>query len=120
VQKHLAQHGNDAQQSLAAGRIVRIETPRTVADAAQSRSLGAHTFPVLQTLVEGIATVSDAELVDTMAFLASRMKLVVEPTGCLAAAALLHGKIEAKGLRVGVVLSGGNIDMARFAQLLSG
>jgi threonine dehydratase len=109
--------GNDAQQSLAAGRIVRIETPKTIADAAQSRSLGQHTFPVLRERVDGVLTVSDAELVETMKFLASRMKIVVEPTGCLAAAAVLHGKLDVRGKRVGIVLSGGNIDLARFAVL---
>jgi threonine dehydratase len=95
--------GNDAQQSLAAGR-----------------SVGRHTFPVLQQKVEGIVTVSDDELVATMKFLAERMKLVVEPTGCLAAAAVLHGKLDVKGLRVGVVLSGGNIDLQRLGQLFAG
>ncbi len=109
--------GNDAQQSLAAGRIVRIATPHTIADAAQSRNLGQHTFPVLQRRVEAIVTVSDAELVETMKLIAARMKLLVEPTGCLAAAALLHGKLDLRGLRVGVVLSGGNIDLERFAEL---
>jgi threonine dehydratase len=111
--------GNDAQQSLAAGRIVRIETPRTLADAAQSRSVGRHTFPVLQEKVEGILTVSDDELAATMRFIAERMKLVVEPTGCLAAAAVLHGKLDVKGLRVGVVLSGGNVDLQRWGALLA-
>jgi threo-3-hydroxy-L-aspartate ammonia-lyase len=111
--------GNDAQRSLAAGHIVRIETPRTIADAAQSRTLGGFTFPVLQRCVAGVLTVSDAELVETMAFLAGRMKLLVEPTGCLAAAAVLHGKLDLRGLRVGVVLSGGNVDLARFASLLA-
>ncbi len=110
--------GNDAQQSLAAGRIVRIETPKTIADAAQSRSLGLHTFPVLRERVDGVLTVSDAELVETMKFIASRMKIVVEPTGCLAAAAVLHGKLDVRGKRVGIVLSGGNIDLARFAALV--
>jgi threo-3-hydroxy-L-aspartate ammonia-lyase len=110
--------GNDAQQSLAAGHIVRIETPRTIADAAQSRTLGRFTFPVLQRRVAGVLTVSDTELVATMAFLASRMKTLVEPTGCLAAAAVLHGKLDVRGLRVGVVLSGGNVDLARFAALV--
>jgi threonine dehydratase len=110
--------GNDAQQSLAAGRIVRIETPKTIADAAQSRSLGQHTFPVLRERVDGVLTVSDAELVETMKFIAGRMKIVVEPTGCLAAAAVLHGKLDVRGQRVGIVLSGGNIDLARFAALV--
>lgn len=110
--------GNDAQRSLAEGRIVRIETPRTIADAAQSRTLGQHTFPVLMALGARIVTVSDAELVETMKFFAARMKLVVEPTGCLAAAALLGGKLDVAGKRVGVVLSGGNVDLARLADLI--
>lgn len=110
--------GNDAQQSLARGEIVRIETPQTIADAAQSRSLGRHTFPVLQALGARIVTVSDDELVDTMAFFAARMKLLVEPTGCLGAAAVFNGRVDVTGLRVGVVLSGGNVDLARFAELL--
>ncbi|RQP25170.1 threo-3-hydroxy-L-aspartate ammonia-lyase [Piscinibacter terrae] len=112
--------GNDAQQSLAKGEIVRIETPRTIADAAQSRSLGQHTFPVLRELGVRVVTVSDAELVETMKFFAARMKLVVEPTGCLAAAAVLTGKLDVRGKRVGIVLSGGNIDLERFAQLVAG
>jgi len=111
--------GNDAQQSLAKGEIVRIETPKTIADAAQSRSLGMHTFPVLQQLGAHVVTVSDVEIVETMKFFASRMKLIVEPTGCLAAAAVLTGKIDVKGKRVGVVLSGGNIDLERFAVLVN-
>ena len=110
--------GNDAQRSLAQGRIVRIETPKTIADAAQSRTLGQHTFPVLLALGARIVTVSDAELVETMKFFAARMKLVVEPTGCLAAAALLGGKLDVAGKRVGVVLSGGNVDLPRFAELI--
>jgi threonine dehydratase len=112
--------GNDAQQSLAAGRIVHIETPRTIADAAQSRHVGELTFPVLRERAAGILTVSDAELVETMRFLASRMKIVVEPTGCLAAAAVLHGKLDVRGRRVGIVLSGGNVDPGRLAALLGG
>jgi threonine dehydratase len=111
--------GNDGQRSLAAGHIVRIETPRTIADAAQSRNLGRYTFPVIQQKVASIVTVSDDELVETMKFIATRMKLLAEPTGCLAAAALLHGKLETRGLRVGVVLSGGNVDLSRWAQLIA-
>lgn len=110
--------GNDAQRSLAQGEIVRIETPKTIADAAQSRSLGRHTFPVLRELGARILTVSDAELVEAMKFFASRMKLIVEPTGCLGAAAVLNGKLDVEGKRVGVVLSGGNVDLARFASLV--
>lgn len=110
--------GNDGQQSLRAGRIVRIDTPVTIADGAQTRQLGRLTFPVLQRLVDEVVTVTDDELAHTMRFLASRMKLVVEPTGCLAAAAVLSGRLAVAGRRTGVVLSGGNIDLASFAGLL--
>jgi threonine dehydratase len=111
--------GNDGQQSLAQGRIVRIETPKTIADAAQSRSLGQHTFPVLQQLGARVVTVTDDQLVETMKFFAARMKLVVEPTGCLGAAAVFNGQLDVRGKRVGIVLSGGNIDLARFASLIA-
>jgi threonine dehydratase len=97
---------------------VRIPTPQTIADAAQSRSLGRHTFPVLRELGARIVTVSDAALVDAMKFFASRMKLVVEPTGCLGAAAVFGGQVDVVGKRVGVVLSGGNVDLGRFASLV--
>ena len=110
--------GNDTQQSLQRGEIVRIETPRTIADGAQTQSSGRLTFPVIQALVSGVLTVSDAQLVQTMRFFASRMKLVVEPTGCLAAAAVLQGAIDLRGQRVGVIVSGGNVDLQRFAALL--
>jgi threonine dehydratase len=111
--------GNDGQQSLRSGQIVRISTPQTIADGAQTPSLGAHTFAIIRKLVDDILTVSDAELIEAMSFFASRMKIVVEPTGCLAAAAVFSGKLEVAGKRVGVVLSGGNVDLARFAQLIS-
>ena len=111
--------GDDTQQSLAAGRIVHIETPKTIADGAQTQHSGQLTSPVIQALVRGILTVSDAQLVRTMRFFAERMKLVVEPTGCLAAAALLEGAIDLRGQRVGVILSGGNVDIPRYAELLS-
>jgi threo-3-hydroxy-L-aspartate ammonia-lyase len=111
--------GNDGQQSLARGEIVRIATPVTIADAAQSRSLGRHTFPVLQRMGARVVTVSDAQLIETMAFCAARLKLVVEPTGCLAAAAVMNGALDVRGKRVGVVLSGGNIDLPRFAELMA-
>ena len=116
------QAGNDTQRSLAEGRIVHIDTPRTIADGAQTQHSGALTFPVIQRLVRGIVTVTDAQLVETMRLFAERMKLVVEPTGCLAAAALLHrvdGLPDLRGRRVGVIVSGGNVDMARFVELMS-
>ncbi|VVD79835.1 serine dehydratase [Pandoraea morbifera] len=112
--------GNDGQQSFRSGAIVHIDTPRTIADGAQTQHLGALTFPVIHSLVDDILTVTDDELVHTMQFFASRMKIVVEPTGCLAAAAVLQKKIDVRGKRVGVLLSGGNVDMARFAKLTLG
>ncbi|MDO9093911.1 MAG: threo-3-hydroxy-L-aspartate ammonia-lyase [Rubrivivax sp.] len=111
--------GNDTQQSLARGEIVHIDTPKTIADGAQTQRSGDLTFPVIQRLVKGIVTVSDAQLVRTMKFFAERMKMVVEPTGCLGAAALLEGVVQARGQRVGVIVSGGNVDMARYADFLS-
>ncbi|MGC7404467.1 threo-3-hydroxy-L-aspartate ammonia-lyase [Pandoraea pneumonica] len=112
--------GNDGQQSFRSGSIVHIDTPRTIADGAQTQHLGNFTFPVIRSLVDDILTVTDDELVQTMKFFASRMKIVVEPTGCLAAAAVLQGKLDVKGKRVGVILSGGNVDLARFAKLTLG
>ncbi len=73
---------------------------------------------MIQQLVKAVITVSDAQLVATMRFFAERMKLVIEPTGCLAAAAALEGMVDVRGKRVGVILSGGNVDLSRFAQLL--
>jgi len=109
--------GNDGQRSLRDGRIVTIPVPRTIADGAQSTALGDLTFGIIRERVADIVTVSDAQLVETMRFFASRMKIVVEPTGCLAAAAVLHGLIDIRDKRVGVVISGGNVDLATFAQL---
>ncbi|AOK29028.1 serine dehydratase [Burkholderia singularis] len=114
------QAGNDAQQSLARGEVVHIPVPRTIADGAASTHVGAHNFPIIRKLVERIVTVSDAQLVDTMRFFAERMKMVVEPTGCLAAAAVLDGVLPVAGKRVGVILSGGNVDLARYGEWLRG
>jgi threonine dehydratase len=111
--------GNDTQQSLARGEIVSIATPQTIADGAQTQSSGKLTFPVIQALVRGIATVSDEQLRATMRFFAERLKIVVEPTGCLAAAAVLEGVLDLRGQRVGVIVSGGNVDIARYALLLA-
>ncbi|AXV79784.1 MULTISPECIES: threo-3-hydroxy-L-aspartate ammonia-lyase [Ralstonia solanacearum species complex] len=110
--------GNDGQQSLRKGEIVHIDTPATIADGAQTQHLGHYTFAVIRALVDDIVTVSDADLVDTMRFFASRMKMVVEPTGCLAAAAALQQRVDVRGKRVGVIISGGNVDLQRFAQLV--
>ncbi|MDQ2778670.1 MAG: threo-3-hydroxy-L-aspartate ammonia-lyase [Pseudomonadota bacterium] len=112
--------GNDTQKSLARGAIVHIETPKTIADGAQTQHSGVLTFPVIQQLVQAVVTVTDAQLVSAMRFFAERMKLVVEPTGCLAAAAAFERVVDVRGKRVGVILSGGNVDLARFAALVSG
>lgn len=117
------EEGNDTQRSLAEGRIVHIDTPKTIADGAQTQHSGALTFPVIQALVKGIVTASDEELVQAMRFFAERMKIVVEPTGCLGAAALLSrvaGLPDLRGRRVGVILSGGNVDVRRYAEILAG
>ena len=111
--------GNDVQQSLRRGEIVHIEVPKTIADGAQTQHAGQLTFPVIRALVDDVVTVSDSQLSKTMLFFAERMKLVVEPTGCLAAAAVLEGMLSVRGKRVGVILSGGNIDAQRYAQLLA-
>ena len=110
--------GNDGQQSFRSGKIVHIETPKTIADGAQTQHLGSITFPIIQREVSDILTATDGELVSSMAFLASRMKIVVEPTGCLGLAAVQNMKAQLKGQRVGVILSGGNVDMRRFAELM--
>ena len=102
--------GNDAQQSLRAGHIVRIPVARTIADGAQTPALGELTFPIIKRLVSDIVTVSDAQLLAQMRLFATRMKIVVEPTGCLAAAAVLNKVVPVAGNRVGVIISGGNAD----------
>ena len=110
--------GNDGQQSFRSGNIVHIDTPDTIADGAQTQHLGSYTFPVIQQLVDDILTVDDSALIDAMKFFAGRMKIMVEPTGCLGAAALFSGQIALQGKKVGVVISGGNVDLLRFAALL--
>jgi threonine dehydratase len=110
--------GNDGQRSFRSGSIVHIDTPQTIADGAQTQHLGEITFAIIQRDVTDILTASDAELIDCMGFLASRMKIYVEPTGCLGFAAARQRKAELKGKRVGVLVSGGNVDLARFGSLV--
>ena len=109
--------GNDGQQSFRTGRIVRIETPKTIADGAQTAYLGNYTFEIIRRDVDDVLTASDAALVTAMRFFASRMKIVVEPTGCLGLAALEQMKDQLRGKRVGVVISGGNVDLDKFCEL---
>ncbi|WP_028066257.1 pyridoxal-phosphate dependent enzyme [Solirubrobacter soli] len=112
------EQGDDFARSMAAGERVRIEVPRTIADGQQLPLPGELTFPVIQQLVDEVVTVTDEQIVDAMRLLFERTKTVTEPSGASAFAALLAGKVDAAGLRVGVTLSGGNITAARFAELV--
>jgi threo-3-hydroxy-L-aspartate ammonia-lyase len=111
--------GNDAQQSLRSGRIVHIEVPQTIADGAQTQALGDITFDIIRRTVDDIHTASDTELVAAMRFFAERMKLVVEPTGALSFAAVRRLGATLRAQRVGILISGGNVDMARYGALLA-
>jgi threonine dehydratase len=111
--------GDDVRQSLAAGERITIPVPVTIADGQQTQSPGELPFAVIRELVDEIALVSDAEIVDAMRFYFERMKVVAEPSGACALAAVLSGAVATEGERVGVVLSGGNVDADRFAALVS-
>jgi threonine dehydratase len=111
--------GNDGQQSFRSGSIVHIETPKTIADGAQTQHLGNLTFPIIQRDVDDILTVSDEQLRAEMRFVAARMKMVIEPTGGLGLAAARAMKTQLQGKRVGIIISGGNVDIARYAELLA-
>ena len=112
--------GNDMQQSLRAGRIVSIDVPRTICDGQQTQAVGKHPFEVIQALVTDVLTSTDPQVVDAMRFVFERMKLVLEPSGACALAALMNHRGQFKGQRVGITLSGGNIGLARFVALVSG
>jgi threonine dehydratase len=103
--------GDDATRSFKEKKLVKIDVPDTIADGARTTSLGSITFPLVLKYVNEMLTVTDAELLRAMFFLWERMKIVVEPTGALAFAALHANKFAAKSLRVGVILSGGNVDL---------
>jgi threo-3-hydroxy-L-aspartate ammonia-lyase len=111
--------GDDTRRSLAAGERVHLGVPRTIADGLQTPEPGELTFEVNRGLVDEIVTVTDDEILDAMAYLFDRLKLVVEPSGAVGIAALLTGRIATAG-NVGVVISGGNVGAARFAALLGG
>ncbi len=110
--------GDDTRRSLTAGERVRLDIPRTIADGLQAAEPGELTFEVNRLLVDEVVTVSDDEILEAMAFLFDRMKLVVEPSGAVGIAALLTGRVEARGKNAGIVISGGNVGVARFAELL--
>ena len=100
------------------GVLTRIATPKTIADGAQTQSLGQLNFALIRRDVTDVLTVTDAQLVEAMRFFAERMKMLVEPTGALGFAAAWHGGLPLKGKRVGVIVSGGNVDLRRFADLI--
>src|SRR6266566_2239114 len=110
---------NDTQQSIVKGERVKIPPPRTIADGLRVQTPGALTFPITQTNAEVVLMVSDDEIVETIRFLLFRMKVLVEPSGAAAAAAVFAGKLPQNLPRVGVVLSGGNIDSDALARLLN-
>ena len=111
--------GDDAARSFRTRTLQRVENPVTIADGARTQSLGRLTFPLVLAHVHDFLTVTDAELVEAMRFLWERMKLVVEPTGALATAGLLSGRLDTRGARVGVILSGGNVDLRAAAKLFA-
>ena len=112
--------GDDATRSFRTKTLHSVHNPATIADGARTPSLGKITFPLVLRYVDEMATVEDHELLKSMFFLWERMKVVVEPTGALGACALLEQRVAAKGLRVGVVLSGGNVDLAWAAEKMLG
>ncbi|MBN3207103.1 threo-3-hydroxy-L-aspartate ammonia-lyase [Pectobacterium brasiliense] len=112
--------GNDGQQSFRSGNIVHIDTPNTIADGAQTQHLGNYTFPLIRQNVDDILTVTDDDLIDAMRFYAERMKIVVEPTGCLSFAAARNLRESLRGKRIGIIISGGNVDISRYGAFLTG
>ena len=110
--------GDDGLRSFRSGKIESIKLPNTIADGARTTALGKLTFALIRANVDDFLTVTDAELLKTMFFLWERMKIVVEPTGSLAACALLEKKLDARGKRVGVILSGGNVDVKAMAAMI--
>jgi threonine dehydratase len=112
--------GNDGQRSLRQGSIVSIDVPKTIADGAQTQSLGKIPFEIIRRDASGIFTAADAELIDCMRVFANRLKIVVEPTGCLGFAAVRNEAAHLAGQRVGVIISGGNVDSDRYGALLCG
>ena len=111
--------GDDVKQSLEAGRIIEIDTPDTIADGQQTTAPSERTFSVIAERVDRIATVTDDQIVAAMRFAFERLNIVLEPSGASALAAVMAGTVEVSGQRVGITLSGGNVDLPRFTKLLS-
>ena len=112
--------GNDVQRSMAAGKRVRISVPDTIADGQMTQSPGEITFALIQQYARGVVTVTDDEIREAMRFAFGRLKLVTEPSGASALAAVLFNKVDHAGKRIGVILSGGNVDPHRFAEIIAG
>ena len=112
--------GDDWVQSLAAQKRIEIPVPVTIADGMQTTAPGVLTFPIVQKLCAGVVTVSDDELREAMRFAFERLKLVIEPSGAAALAAILFEKVPVRGKRIGATISGGNVDPALFAAILAG
>jgi threo-3-hydroxy-L-aspartate ammonia-lyase len=111
--------GDDVARSFRTRTLQRVDNPQTIADGARTESPGAITFPLVLKHVQDVITVTDDELIEAMRFLWERMKLVVEPTGALAAAGVLAGPIDVRNRRVGIIISGGNIDLKAAAALFA-
>jgi threonine dehydratase len=110
---------DDATRSFRTGVLQRVDHPNTIADGARTASLGQHTFPLVRTLVDDMVTVPEDAIVEAARLLFERQKLVVEPTGALGLAGALKEKDRLKGTRVGVILSGGNVDLAAVLKLFA-
>ncbi len=111
--------GNDWQLSLERGERVTIDVPKTIADGIQTTAPGVLPFAIFQRYGKGIVTVSDDELRTAMRFAFERLKIVIEPSGAAGLAALMHAKVQARGRRVGIIISGGNVDPAVFAEAIA-
>ncbi|MDX6693159.1 MAG: threo-3-hydroxy-L-aspartate ammonia-lyase [Blastocatellia bacterium] len=114
-----AETADDTRQSFLKGERVSIEPPPTIADGMRNQQPGALTFPLLRENAEDVLTVSDEEIIAALRFLLFRMKILVEPTGAVSAAAVLVRKLPPEIKRVGVILSGGNVDPETLSRLLS-
>ncbi|MFC3078805.1 threonine/serine dehydratase [Phenylobacterium terrae] len=112
---------DDTRRSLAAGERVTIKPQvRSLCDALESPAPGELTFPIIKRCLAGVVAVSDAEVAEAMRLAFAMLKLVVEPGGCVGLAALLAGKLDARGKTVGLILSGGNVDPELFARVVQG
>jgi threo-3-hydroxy-L-aspartate ammonia-lyase len=112
------ERGDDATRSFYSKTLQTVTNPDTIADGARTSHLGQLTFPLVLDYVDDMVTVSEEAIIKTMFFLWERLKIVVEPTGVLAATALLEGVVKSPGMKIGVIISGGNVDLAQIGKLL--